>query len=86
MTKLLLEGYKANRLSNTFKRFYGKHTDLVGQYKKNFCMILSVQMIFIFDSGMRMIFESMLSTKMQKLLQCTVALVNQTSLQALCFF
>ena len=33
-----------------------------------------------------MICESMLSTKMQKLLQCTVALVNQTALRALCFF
>ena len=29
------QGYKVNRLSNTFKKFYGKHTDLVGQYKKN---------------------------------------------------
>ena len=26
-----------NRLSNTFKKFYGRHTDLVGQYKKNVC-------------------------------------------------
>ena len=34
----------------------------------------------------RMICESMLSTKMQKLLQCTSALVNQTALRALCFF
>ena len=30
-----LQGYKVNRLSNTFKKFYGRHTDLVGQYKKN---------------------------------------------------
>ena len=39
----------------------------------------------IFDSRIirMMICES---TKMQKLLQCTVALVNQTALQALCFF
>ena len=35
MTKLLSQGYKINRLSNTFKKFYGRHTDLVGQYKKN---------------------------------------------------
>ena len=43
---------------------------------------------FIFDLQIirRMICESMLSTKMQKLLQCTVALVNQTALWALCFF
>ena len=33
----------------------------------------------------RMICESMLSTKMQKLRQCTAALVNQTALRALCF-
>ena len=33
-----------------------------------------------------MICESMLSTKIQKLLQCTVAVVNQTALRALCFF
>ena len=34
----------------------------------------------------RIICESMLSTKMQKLLQCTVALVNSAALRALCFF
>ena len=33
MTRLLSQGYKVNRLSNTFKKFYGRHTDLVGQYK-----------------------------------------------------
>ena len=50
MTRLLSQGYKVNRLSNTFKKFYGRHTDLVGQYKKNVCqMILSVKMILIFD-------------------------------------
>ena len=48
--RLLSQGYKVNRLSNTFKKFYGRHTDLVGQYKKNVCqMILSVEMIFYFD-------------------------------------
>ena len=41
MTRLLSQGYKVNRLSSTFKKFYGRHTDLVGQYKK-------VEMIFIF--------------------------------------
>ena len=34
VTRLLSQGYKVNRLSNTFKKFYGRHTDLVGQYKK----------------------------------------------------
>ena len=29
MTRLLSQAYKVNRLSNTFKKFYGRHTDLV---------------------------------------------------------
>ena len=33
--RLLSQGYKVNHLSNTFKKFYGRHADLVGQYKKN---------------------------------------------------
>ena len=37
VTRLLLQGYKINRLSNTFKKFYGRHTDLVEQYKKIAC-------------------------------------------------
>ena len=37
MTRLLSQGYKINCLSNTFKKFYDRHTDLVGQYKKNVC-------------------------------------------------
>ena len=37
VTRFLPQGYKVNRLSNTFKKFYGRHTDLVGQYKKNVC-------------------------------------------------
>ena len=41
MTRLLSQGYKVNRLSNTFKKFYGRHTYLVGQYKKNFCQMLA---------------------------------------------
>ena len=32
VTRLLSQGYKANHLSNTFKKFYGRHTDLVGQW------------------------------------------------------
>ena len=34
VTRLLSQDYKINRLSNTFKKFYGRHTNLVGQYKK----------------------------------------------------
>ena len=34
MTRPLSQGYKVDCLSNTFKKFYGRHTDLVGQYKK----------------------------------------------------
>ena len=52
MKRLLSQGYKVNRLSNTFKKFYGRNTDLVGQYKKNVSkclLILSVEMIFYFD-------------------------------------
>ena len=52
MKRLLSQGYKVNRLSNTFKKFYGRHTDLVGEYKKNVCqmclLILSVEMSFYF--------------------------------------
>ena len=32
MTRLLSQGYK---VTNTFKKFYGRHTYLVGQYKKH---------------------------------------------------
>ena len=41
VTRLLSQGYKLNRLSNTFKKFYGRHTDLVGQYKKNVCQMFA---------------------------------------------
>ena len=50
--RLLSQGYKVNRLSNTFKKFNGRHTDLVGEYKKmsaKYLLILSVEMIFILD-------------------------------------
>ena len=50
MTRLLSQGYKVNHLSKTFKKFYGKHTDLIGQYKKmsvKCLLILLVEMIFI---------------------------------------
>ena len=52
VTRLLSKGYKVNRLSKAFKKFYGRHTYLVGQYKKmsvKCLLILSVGMIFIFD-------------------------------------
>ena len=39
--RLLSQDYKVNRLSNTFKKFYGRHTDLVGQYKKNVCQMFA---------------------------------------------
>ena len=41
LTRLLSQGYKVNHLSNTFKKFYGRHTDLVGQYKKNVCQMFA---------------------------------------------
>ena len=41
VTRLLSQGYKVDRLSNTFKKFYGRHTDLVGQYKKNVCQMFA---------------------------------------------
>ena len=41
VTRLLSQGYKLNCLSNTFKKFYGRHTDLVGQYRKNVCQMFA---------------------------------------------
>ena len=41
VTRLLSQGYKVNRLSNTFKKFYGRHTALVGQYKKSVCQMFA---------------------------------------------
>ena len=41
VTRLLSQGYTVNRLSNTFKKFYGRHTDLIGQYKKNVCQMFA---------------------------------------------
>ena len=41
VTRLTSQDYKVNRLSNTFKKFYGRHTDLVGQYKKNVYLIFA---------------------------------------------
>ena len=36
-TRLLSQGYKVNRLSNTCEKFSGRNIDLVGQNKKNVC-------------------------------------------------
>ena len=41
VTRLLSQGYKVNHLSNTFKKFYGRHTDLVGQYRKDVCQMFA---------------------------------------------
>ena len=41
VTRLLSKGYKVNRLFNTFKKFYGRHTHLVGQYKKSVCQMFA---------------------------------------------
>ena len=41
VTKTFVMGLQVNRLSNTFKKFYGRHTDPVGQYKKTVCQILA---------------------------------------------
>ena len=41
VTRHLSQGYKVNHLSNTFKKFYGRHTNLVGQYKKNVCQMFA---------------------------------------------
>ena len=41
VTRLLSQGYKVNRLSITFKKFYGRHIDKVGQYKKNVCQMFA---------------------------------------------
>ena len=37
VTRLLSQGYKVNRLSNTFKKFCGRPTDPLGQYQRNVC-------------------------------------------------
>ena len=41
VTRLLSRGYKLNCLSHIFKKFYGRHTDIVGQYKKNVCQMFA---------------------------------------------
>ena len=54
VTRLVSHGYKLNRFFNTFKKFYGRHTALVGQYQKNVCQMFANSIswndfIFIFD-------------------------------------
>ena len=41
VTRLLSQGCKVDRLSNMFRKFYGRHTDLVGQYKRNACQMFA---------------------------------------------
>ena len=42
VTRLLSQGYKVNRLTNTFiKILWQTLTDLVGQYKKNVCQMFA---------------------------------------------
>ena len=41
VTRLLSQGNKVNRLFNTSEKFCGRHTDLVGQYKKNVCQMFA---------------------------------------------
>ena len=51
VTRLLFFCYKINCLSNIFKKFYGRHTDLGGQYKKHVCQMFAYfirELIFIF--------------------------------------
>ena len=39
---------------NTFRKFYGRHTDLVGQYEKNVCQMFVdsiTEIVFIFDDS-----------------------------------
>ena len=41
VTRLLSQGYKVKCLSNTFKKCYGRHTDLVRQYRKKVCQMFT---------------------------------------------
>ena len=41
VTRLLSQGYKVIRFFNTFKKFYGRQTNLVGQCKKNVCQMFA---------------------------------------------
>ena len=52
MTRLLSQGYKVNRLSSTFKKFYADTLiwlDNTGKMSAKCLLILSVEMNFIFD-------------------------------------
>ena len=52
VTGRLSQGCKFDRLSNTFAKFYDRHTDLVGSTREmsaKCLLILSVEMIFVFD-------------------------------------
>ena len=54
VTRLLSQGYKVDRLSNTFKKFYGRHTDLVRQIQEkclpNVCWFYQLKwFLFLMD-------------------------------------
>ena len=53
MTRLLSQGYKVNHLSNTLNKFYDRHTrkilDNTRKMSAKCLLILSVEMIFVFD-------------------------------------
>ena len=42
VTRRLSQCYKVNPFVQHFYEFCGRHTDLVGQYKKNVCQIFAV--------------------------------------------
>ena len=49
MTRPLLQGYRVNRLSNTLKKFYGRHTDQLDNTRKmsvKCLLIVPVEIIF----------------------------------------
>ena len=59
VTRLSSQGYKVDRLSNTIRKLYGRHTDLVRQYKKNVCLIVPVKMI---DFPLRFVKAELINT------------------------
>ena len=48
MTRFLSQGYKVNRLSSTFKKFYGRQMGSTRKMSAKCSLSLSVKMIFIF--------------------------------------
>ena len=80
VTRLPSQGYKVNCLSDTFKKFYGRHADLVGQFKKmsvKCLLILSVEMAIIF------IFDDLLMVKLIELAKMPRNFISQKAAQGL---